>query len=150
SNGSITRVPTHFTAERASEVFPTIHTGRRAKVRSLVPWGVAAAFFALAGLALWLRRTPSDSLSISRTRHKAATPVPAPTAAPTPVPPPDLSIAFLGETHASWPYPPATTAHAVSRHGLELRIVPGTARVFLDGKYVGIADDWNGQGSGSI
>lgn len=61
-----------------------------------------------------------------------AVPTPAETATPTavPTPVPDLRIS--------------------ARLGLKLKIEPDQARVFLDGKYIGIADDWDNRGGGEL
>ena len=60
---------------------------------------------------------------------------PKPTAVPTPAPVPTLK--------------PADVSYSV-KHVVKLAVTPDQARVFLDGKYIGIADDWDDSGSGAL
>jgi hypothetical protein len=70
-------------------------------------------------------------------KEKAAKPVP--TIRPTLLP--------MATPEPTSPTPEVTVT--VSR-GLKLRVEPEQARVFLDGKLIGIADDWDDRGGGSL
>lgn len=152
-------VATHVTAERASEVLPTIQTGSRHGVpaRAVVPFVAAAAACVLLalGLAFWLRRTALETAAAKAARAAIAAPMPTPeptrepTQVPAPAPTADAGGSFLSEAHPSWPTSAGTSLRVESRSGLALHVLPGAARVFLDGRYVGVADDWDGQG-GSV
>jgi len=83
---------------------------------------------------------PPRTPTATRTPRVKATPTPAPTATPTPVP-----------TATPTP-PPAVRPDAtfITRRDVRLRISPDQARVFLNGRYVGIADDWDDAGGGAL
>ena len=82
-----------------------------------------------------------------------------PTAAPAPTAPPRISQARLPEPEAPLP-PPRREEEAVSRASsppdnvyrtkrfLRFGVSPDQARVYVDGRYVGIADDWDDSGGG--
>lgn len=70
----------------------------------------------------------------SRPQAAAAVPAPAPTAAPTAAPTPEPVVVDVFET----------------RRGAEFHVSPEEARVTVAGRYLGIADDWDGMGGGKI
>lgn len=82
------------------------------------------------------------------TRHVPPTPTPAyrptatpvPTASPTPPPAATPTAAPLKTAHYTF----------VVRRSVKVNVSPSQARVFLDGRYIGISDDWDGKGGGAL
>ena len=62
------------------------------------------------------------------------TPTPVPTATPTPTPPP------LARPDATY----------ITRRDVRVNVTPDQARVYLDGRYLGVSDDWDGAGGGTL
>jgi serine/threonine-protein kinase len=77
-------------------------------------------------------RTPRPRTSPTPTPAPAATPTPLPTLTPTPPP--------LSRPDATY----------ITRRFVKLNTSPDQARVFLNGRYIGIADDWDDAGGGSL
>jgi serine/threonine-protein kinase len=81
-------------------------------------------------------RTPkakqSPSPLPSPTPRPTATPTPAPTKTPTPPPavPPDATY--------------------ITRRFVKINVSPSQARVYLNGRYIGISDDWDDSGGGAL
>lgn len=79
-----------------------------------------------------------------RTAVPTRTPRPRPTPTPTPLP-----------TATPMPTPTPTPlvrpdATYITRRLVKLSVSPDQARVYLDGRYVGISDDWDDAGGGSL
>ena len=90
----------------------------------------------------------------------AATPIPTPPAPPIPTTVATASPAAppARRLEAPDPVPPeppsgepgARGAVYRTRRSVRLAIVPEQARIWIDGRYVGIADDWDGNGGGLV
>ena len=79
-----------------------------------------------------------------RTPTPTRTPRARPTATPTPEP-------TATPTRAPTPTPlPRPDATAITRRSVRMDVTPDQARVFLDGRYIGIADDWDDGGGGTV
>ncbi len=84
------------------------------------------------------------------------TPKPKSTTAPVPTVPPSkaavaASAAAASAAAAAVPTPTARVdATYVVKRLVKLNVSPIQARVFLDGKYIGICDDWDGAGGGAL
>jgi serine/threonine-protein kinase len=81
-----------------------------------------------AGAAPAPTRTPRPSPTPTATPVPSPTPTPAPT--PTPIAPPDVTY--------------------ITRRFVKVNANPSQARVFLDGRYIGISDDWDDAGGGAL
>jgi len=86
--------------------------------------------------------TPSPVLR--KTQKPKATPPPAPTAPPT-----KAAAAASAAAASPTPAPRVDATYNVKRL-VKLNVSPIQARVFLDGKYIGICDDWDGSGGGAL
>jgi len=82
------------------------------------------------------RKTPKPKLTTS------SVPTPLPTKAKTPV-------AVAVPTKVPTPVSRADYTYTVRRL-VKVNVSPAQARVFLDGKYIGISDDWDGAGGGAL
>jgi hypothetical protein len=87
--------------------------------------------------------SPAGGRRARRTRPTAP-PVPTPLPAKRPTP---VVVATVPPT--ATPPPKAAATYAVRRI-VKLNVSPTQARVFLDGKYIGICDDWDGAGGGAL
>ena len=76
------------------------------------------------------RATPTRTPRPSPTPTATAVPTPTPTPTPPPLVPPDATY--------------------VTRRFVKLSVSPSQARVFLDGRFVGISDDWDDAGGGGL
>ena len=88
----------------------------------------------------------------SPTHAGRRTPKPKPTATPVPTPTPTKAVrptAIAGAPTTPTAPPKADASYAVKRI-VKLNVSPIQARVFLDGKYIGICDDWDGAGGGAL
>jgi serine/threonine-protein kinase len=81
-----------------------------------------------AGAAPRPTRTPRPTPTPTATPIPSPTPTPAPT--PTPVAPPDVTY--------------------ITRRYVKVNADPSQARVFLNGRYIGISDDWDDAGGGAL
>lgn len=82
---------------------------------------------------------PTRAVPPTPTPYHRPTPTPVPTAVPTP-PPPTPEPAAARPAHFTF----------VVQRRVKVNVSPSQARVFLDGRYVGISDDWDGSGGGSL
>jgi serine/threonine-protein kinase len=79
-----------------------------------------------------------------RTPVPTRTPRPKPTATATPVPTPSPT-----STPTPQPIVPADRTY-ITRRFVKMNVSPSQARVFLNGRYIGISDDWDDAGGGSL
>jgi len=87
---------------------------------------------------------PMATPAAARTPVPTRTPKPKPTATATPVP---------TETPTRTPTPPPLVPADrtyITRRFVKLNVSPNQARVFINGRYVGIADDWDDAGGGAL
>lgn len=86
--------------------------------------------------AVATRPTPARTPTPTRTPKAAPTPTatPAPTPTRTPTPPPLIR-------------PDATF---ITRRFVKMNVSPSQARIYLNGRYIGIADDWDDAGGGAL
>lgn len=82
---------------------------------------------------------PTRAFPSTPTPHHRPTATPVPTAVPTPPPPTPEPVAAR----------PAHFTFVVQRR-VKVNVSPSQARVFLDGRYIGISDDWDGSGGGAL
>jgi eukaryotic-like serine/threonine-protein kinase len=133
---------------------PTTSAARDAAAPATPPPAEAAAAPAEIPTAL---PTPGPSeaasASVGVPRSAAARPTPrrAPTAAPVedvvaaaPAPPP----AHAASSSAASARPDRVDATYTTRKGVRFTSSPEQARLYVDGRYVGIADDWDNRGGG--
>jgi serine/threonine-protein kinase len=86
----------------------------------------------------------SPAAGTVRTPVPTRTPKPKPTATATPVPTP---------TPTNTPTPPPLVrpdATYITRRFVKMGASPSQARVFLNGRYIGISDDWDDAGGGAL
>ena len=167
--------PTKSTGERAAaQNAPTIRTEpprrRGPRLASIALAASVVAAVAISVLYATRREPDADDESPQRARRRA-TPqaTPAPTVLPTPAPTPDSApeptaeptpVLQLGR---GTPVPatnitlgdgtviiPPRTSRIETGGKLALRIRPDQARVFLDGRLIGVASDWDGGATGSV
>lgn len=137
-------------------------------------WGVGVLALALAAGLLWRRRTgptpaevllagavptptPAAELTLppeAPTPVPTWTPSPTPTVlakpAPTPTPEPlVVPIAAPSPSPTPTPTPPIVMTY-FGRHGAVFNVSPEEALVEVEGKVIGIADDWDGKGGGKV
>ncbi|MBK8597050.1 MAG: protein kinase [Holophagales bacterium] len=82
--------------------------------------------------------------SAGRTAAPTSTPRPRPSPTATPIP---TASPVPTPTPAPLSRPDATY---ITRRSVKLNASPSQARVFLDGRYIGISDDWDDGGGGSL
>ena len=133
---------------------PATASGRKLPIVPLAI--VAAGALALALAMLFLKHkapAPVEVTASATPAPAAATPAPVaaiqPTAAPLVVPTevvPPTPVPTRAEPTAT-PTPPIVATFACSR-GAEFHVSPEDAQVVIDGKLIGIADDWDGMGGG--
>jgi len=87
---------------------------------------------------------PPPSPAPGRTAVPTRTPRPRPTPTPTPLP---TATPVPTPTPTPLVRPDATY---ITRRLVKLSVSPDQARVYLDGRYVGISDDWDDAGGGSL
>jgi serine/threonine-protein kinase len=89
-------------------------------------------------------RNPTPAGTIARVATPTRTPRPKPTATETPLPSPTPT-----KTPTS---PPSIRPDAtyITRRTVRLNVSPDQARVFLNGRYLGVADDWDDAGGGGL
>ena len=99
------------------------------------PTAAAVAPTAVAALP-----TPTRTPKARQTTAPPPTPTPRPTATPTPAP-----------TKTPTP-PPAVPPDAtyITRRFVKINVSPSQARVYLNGRYIGISDDWDDAGGGAL
>ncbi len=92
--------------------------------------------------------TRLESTAVPRPRPSPS-PRPAATAAPRPTeaPPPVLQAAAPGDSSAAASLPPADNVYRTRRFA-RFTSSPDQARLYVDGRYAGIADDWDDRGGG--
>lgn len=83
-----------------------------------------------AGTAPAPTRAPRPNPTPTATPVPSPTPTPVPTPTPAPMAPPDVTY--------------------ITRRFVKVNANPSQARVFLDGRYVGISDDWDDAGGGAL
>ncbi|HEX4441668.1 MAG TPA: serine/threonine-protein kinase [Thermoanaerobaculia bacterium] len=97
------------------------------------------------------KEAASASVGVPRGTTLARTPRRAPTAAPV------EDVVAAGPATAAAPPPPARSASGkpdridatyTTRKGVRFSSSPDQARLYVDGRYVGIADDWDNRGGG--
>jgi hypothetical protein len=95
--------------------------------------------------------TPAEEPSPTRAGRKASRS--RPTLSPSPKEAPSRRAATTAtappKTATPTPTPRVDATYAVKRL-VKLNVSPIQARVFLDGKYIGICDDWDGSGGGAL
>jgi eukaryotic-like serine/threonine-protein kinase len=96
---------------------------------------------------------PTESIKVVETPVATPVPSPAPTKKPKVKPSPAAATGAAGSSSLK-PEPsptrrPANLTYAVKRF-VKINVTPTQARVFLDGKYIGISDDWDDAGGGSL
>ena len=125
--------------------------GRKLPVVPLVIVAAGALALALAMLVLRHKAPPASDVIAAATEMPQVVPtavvpvVVVPTVVPTPVPPPTPVPTRALPTPT--PTPPIVAVFACSR-GAEFHVSPEDAQVLIDGKVIGIADDWDGMGGG--
>lgn len=77
------------------------------------------------------------------TRTPRSTPTPRSTIAPTPAPAKSPAVTFVPTAQRQ------ANLTVTTRRAIKLNVSPDQARVFLDGKFIGISDDWDDAGGGS-
>lgn len=158
----------------------TVQTGRpdalpvaEPKKPKAVLWLAVAAGVVLLGLLLLLGRrsspppatvllaeatpVPQEPLAAGTPQVPAVLPSPTPTVAPTATPlptPTPLPVAPAVEptalpTPTPTPPPPVVKTY-YGRHGAVFNVDPEDALVEIEGKAIGIADDWDGKGGGKV
>ena len=123
-----------------------------------VPVALIIAFGALLAIALYVLLLSGGPAG--GTRASARPPAPAPTAAVSKAPPnqpvaesPDASAAApaAAASDAKSPkQPPRVSATYECRRGARFRIDPDKAMVTIDGRSIGVSDDWDNRGGGKI
>ncbi|HEY1251115.1 MAG TPA: hypothetical protein VGH97_07970, partial [Thermoanaerobaculia bacterium] len=99
---------------------------------------------------------PSEAASASVGVPRASTARPSARRAPTPAPvedlvaaaPPPPAPAAAPPARASSSRPDRVDATYTTRRGVRFTSSPEQARLYVDGRYVGIADDWDNRGGG--
>jgi len=91
--------------------------------------------------------TPSPATR--KTPKPTSTTPPAATAPPTRAAAAAQAAAAAAAAAAATPAPKVDATYTVKRL-VKLNVSPIQARVFLDGKYIGICDDWDGAGGGAL
>ncbi len=77
-------------------------------------------------------------IKATKTPKKKTTPTPSPT------------IPIAPEPTAAPPPARAADYESRVRHAVKVNVSPSQARVFLDGNYIGVSDDWDGAGGGCL
>ncbi|MHB1048182.1 MAG: serine/threonine-protein kinase [Thermoanaerobaculia bacterium] len=94
--------------------------------------------------------TPASAAEVSPTAAPGRTAVPVRTPRPRPTPTPTpLPTATPAPTPTPTPFvrPDATV---ITRRLVKLNVTPDQARVFLNDRFIGISDDWDDAGGGSL
>ena len=86
--------------------------------------------------------TPASGRTPTPTRTARSSPTPTPTRVPTatPTPPPSPTPTPLVRPDAT----------VITRRFVKLNVSPDQARVFLNGRYLGVSDDWDDAGGGAL
>ena len=153
----------------AALVAAALYYVREAKRAQPAPGPVATAAAPTAAPALPATAVPEPSLvPTEEAPVEVATPAPAPTAPPAttkpkagPRPRPTAEVHERAPASEPTPAPPAPPAAAAApsrpdrvdaeyrtRRAVRFTSSPEQARLYLDGKYIGIADDWDNRGGG--
>lgn len=158
--------PTMVSPAKEKERAPTMKTRESESRRTLAILGGLLTAAILVGVFFWKRPAsrPHEAEPSSLAAAPTAPPTPAvpkavaPTATPAPpeptptrVPRKPTKAPTAAATVAPAPViPPGKSLHVATRRGLTLKVTPDQARVFLDGRYIGVADDWDDRGGGAI
>ncbi len=94
--------------------------------------------------------TPAAEPSPSHGGRKPAKPKPTVPQAPTPLPANRATPIVVATAPPTPTQPPKAEATYAVKRIVKLNVSPIQARVFLDGKYIGICDDWDGAGGGAL
>jgi hypothetical protein len=94
--------------------------------------------------------SPSPAPALPVTVVEKTTPTPRPTRTPRPTAVPTRAVPTPAPTEIPKPVRRPADLTLVVRKAVRLNVSPDQARVFLDGKLIGIADDWDDSGGGSL
>ena len=90
---------------------------------------------------------PTESIRVIET---PLVPTPSPTRRPRPTKAPVVEGEAAKPTPVPTPSGPPADLTLTVRRVVKINVNPDQARVFLDGKYIGISDDWDGSGGGAL
>ncbi len=92
---------------------------------------------------------PTPEATPQATPQATPRPTRPPRVHPTPTPRP-VATAAPAPTKAAEPAGPRADLTVTVRRFVKLNVKPEQARVFLDGRFIGIADDWDDSGGGAL
>ena len=128
-----TATPTATPTPDAGSTVPTPRTSPFGAVPGASPTPAAATEVSPAAI-------PGGAVVPTRTPRPRPTPTPTPTPLPTATPVPTPTPTPLVRPDATY----------ITRRLVKLSVSPDQARVYLNGRYVGISDDWDDAGGGSL